>query len=105
MMQTLERDPLGHKRNDCNAPWNGYYEAISCQEGHLRDSEESVHLNCERFHLFCPPNLHCVCQPCIPDMVLHMYPVQVRCAELVLCDLYKAGQRSICCDSGKTTPA
>ena len=59
-------------------PWNGYYEAISCPDGYLRDSEESVHLNCERFHLFCQPDLHCVCRPCIPDMVLQMYPVQVR---------------------------
>jgi hypothetical protein len=77
MIPTLEPDPLGHKRNDCNSPWNGYYEAISCPDGYLRDSEESVHLNCKRFHLFCPPDLHCVCQPCIPDMVLQMYPVQV----------------------------
>jgi len=77
MIPTVEPDPLGHKRFDCNAPWNGYYEAISCPDGYLRDSEESVELNCERFHLFCPPDLHCVCRPCIPDMELKMYPVQV----------------------------
>ncbi len=78
MFGTEEKSPLGHNRFDCHAPWDGYYEAIPCPDGHQRDSEESVRLNCERLHLFCPPDQHCVCRPCVPDMVLQMYPVQVR---------------------------
>eukprot|EP00291_Cryptomonas_curvata_P013545 CAMPEP_0172186038 /NCGR_PEP_ID=MMETSP1050-20130122/20514_1 /TAXON_ID=233186 /ORGANISM="Cryptomonas curvata, Strain CCAP979/52" /LENGTH=208 /DNA_ID=CAMNT_0012860113 /DNA_START=458 /DNA_END=1081 /DNA_ORIENTATION=+ len=42
MFRTEEKSPLGHDRFDCNAPWEGYYGAITCPDGHLRDSEESV---------------------------------------------------------------
>jgi hypothetical protein len=77
MIPTDEKTPQGHNRLDCHAPWDGYFEAISCPEGYFCDSEESVELSCERLKLHCPAGLHCVCRPCIQDMVLYMYPVQV----------------------------
>jgi hypothetical protein len=77
MIPTDEKTPQGHNRLDCHAPWDGYFEAISCPEGYFCDSEQSVELSCERLKLHCPAGLHCVCRPCIQDMVLYMYPVQV----------------------------
>lgn len=79
MFPTEQKDPLGHGRFDCHAPWDpdGHYWAITCPEGYLLDSLESVALSCERSRLRCPPDLPCVCRPCIKDMVLLMYPVQV----------------------------
>ena len=80
MYPTEEKDPLGHNRLDCHAPWDpdGHYWGVTCPEGYLVDTLESAHLACERSKLYCPPDLGCLCRPCIKDMALQMYPVEVR---------------------------
>ena len=79
MFFTEEKDPLGHNRFDCHAPWDphGDYWAVTCPEGYFLDTLESVELGRERRNLHCPGGLVCLCRPCIADMVLFMYPVQV----------------------------
>ena len=80
LYQTQARDPLGHLSDDCHAPWdaNGNYLAVTCPDGYFLDSLDSVGLACQRSNLYCPADLVCLCRPCIQDMVLYMYPVQVR---------------------------
>ena len=80
MFPTEEKDPLGHNRFDCHAPWDpdGNYWAVTCPDGYFLDTLESVALACERSNLYCPADLVCLCRPCIKDMVLLMYPVQAR---------------------------
>jgi hypothetical protein len=79
MYPTEEVDPLGHARYDCHAPWDSdsHYWAVTCPDGYFLDTLESVHLACGRAKRYCPSDLACLCRPCIKDMVLRMYPVEV----------------------------
>ena len=91
--------PLGHPRFDCHAPWDdgGHYAAVTCPDGHVVDTPESAALACERMRLACPNGLVCLCRPCLQDMVLKMYSVEVPkllsdayCADPMVCS-------SACC--------
>ena len=77
-------DPLGHPRLSCHGPWDPepYWAAVVCPGGFLRDTAESAALTCERGRLPCPAGVACLCRPCVQDMSLKMYPVQVARASL-----------------------
>lgn len=54
-----------------------YWAPVVCPAGHVRDTAESVAQTCERADLACPPGLAYLCRPCVPDMSLEMFHVQV----------------------------
>ena len=58
----------------CHSPFADPYTYVFCPPGFMKDAPKIIALSCKRRRLACPPNLVCVCRPCVPVLAVRIFP-------------------------------